>query len=164
MRRCGASYVESFGAEVYQAIQSVVCCSWTWRRIQDSEIGMVLSGGRVVACFARRSASSLPSMLVCPGTQWMVMRVPVSRSVVAVSLICRASSCPGPVVRREARRMADWLSVNIWMCRRRGRWRVSERRQASRHSCIARSSASKTSVVLFMGMAVLTSRCRPREM
>jgi hypothetical protein len=76
---------------------------------------MLARGGREVANFAKRSASSFPSMSVWPGTQWRVTGAKRWRRALVVCRMSRAVSCPGPLSSLVARRMADWLSVKRWI-------------------------------------------------
>jgi hypothetical protein len=69
LRLCGAAYVLGLGVASYQEVHSVMYLSWTLRRSQERDTGSAVVGGSVVASLAMRSASSLPEMLVWPGTQ-----------------------------------------------------------------------------------------------
>jgi hypothetical protein len=126
-RRKGAAYVFSLGFWSNQDVQSEVCCSRTRRRIQGRVTGEGVEGSVEAACLASASASSLPGMSVCLGTQWTVMVELVLLMSVAISWMSRAVSCPGPWFRCVVRVIAAWLSVNMWIRRRRSpschRWR-----------------------------------------
>jgi hypothetical protein len=161
LRLCSAAYVLGLGIAWYQEVHSVMYLSWTWRRSQERDTGSAVVGGSVVACLAMRSASSLPEMSVWPGTQCSVTGTVRRWRRVEVVSIERARSWPGPVDRQDAHLIADWLSVKRWMARSRRWWRRMYLRQVFKLSSMARSSASKTSEEVPMGMTARTSRRRP---
>jgi hypothetical protein len=76
-----------------------VHCSWTQRQIQERVTGEGVEGSVEAACLASASASSLPGMSVCPGTQWTMMVESVLLMSVLISWMSRAVSYPGPWVR-----------------------------------------------------------------
>jgi hypothetical protein len=67
--------------------------------IQERLTGEGVEGSVEAACLASASASPLPGMAVCPGTQWTVMVELVLLMSLAISWMSRAVSCPGPWVR-----------------------------------------------------------------
>jgi hypothetical protein len=161
LRLCGVLYVFGFGSFSYLVVQSWMNASCTWHCSHEREVGREVVGGSVVASLARRSASLLLGMSVWPGTQWMVIGLPWWRRYVAVVCMVRASSWPGPVVRRENCKMADWLSMKMCIARLCNRWRRMCFQHVFKHSSMARSSASKTSEVHPMGITTRISRGSP---
>jgi hypothetical protein len=95
----------------YHLAQSVVYCSRTLHQSQDRDMGSRVVGCADAACFASASASSFPCMLVCPGTQCMVMVVAWARRVCAMSLMFHAVSCPRPRVLIGWRIGMQWWSA-----------------------------------------------------
>jgi hypothetical protein len=111
----GMVYIFSLGFWSNQDVQSEVCCSQAWWRIQERVNGEGEEGSVEVACLASMSASLLLGMLVCPGIQWTVMVESVLLMSMAISWMSRAVSCLGPWVRCVVWVIAAWLSVNMWI-------------------------------------------------